>query len=126
MCSLLCFGRKNSRGADLRDKTYTLCAPLKPCDLAPTPCGLFSCRASLSLAPPTPQTSQVVAGPSATSVKAGSATPLPLYSANAPPHRGPQWQPLCSADPTFPLKVGCDFPCTQRALFQGSYISSCR
>ena len=54
MCSLLCFGRKNSRGADLRDKTYTLCAPLKPCDLAPTLCGLFSCRASLSLAPPAP------------------------------------------------------------------------
>lgn len=75
MCSLLCFGRKNSRGADLRDKTYTLCPPLKPSDLAPTPCGLFSRRASLGLTPPAPQTSQVVAGPSATSVKAGSATP---------------------------------------------------
>lgn len=34
--------------------TYTVCAPLKPCDLAPTPCGLFSCRASPGLAPPRP------------------------------------------------------------------------
>ena len=107
--------------------TYTVCAPFKPCDLAPTPCGLFSCRASPGLAPPAPQTSQEFSGTSATSVKAGSANPLTSLQCKCPSSPRPSVATPLQRRPYLPTESGLRFPLySQHALFQGLYISSCQ